>query len=241
MNFLKFLLLFLVLTSSCDLINYENGNGEINSEKRMLDSFTEIHLAGNYEIGLKQGPKSQVVIVTDNNLLKYIETEVDNGTLVIESSKRIKTDAGVKIYITYQHLVGIKSAGASIIKTENAIVSDRFNLEMPGAGLIEMEVDVSDLEITLAGAGMLKLKGKATDQIISLNGVGNLEAYELESRSCSITVSGMGGAEINVKENLDARVNGIGSIKYRGNPSTVNDNISGVGTIAPDTDQESSE
>lgn len=217
----------------CDTINYEHGNGEISSEKRLLDSFSEIQLTGSFEIGLKKGAKGQLIIVTDSNLLEFIDSEVINDVLIIENSKNINSEDGVKIYITYQSLDKIKSVGASMIKTENAIVSDRFQLEMPGAGIIDLEVEVTDLEVRLAGAGMIKLKGTATNQSVSLNGVGSLEAFELESKSCKVTVSGMGGAEINVKENLDARVNGIGSIKYKGSPGLVEDKISGVGTITP--------
>lgn len=236
------LITFIVIwTMACNIIDYEKGNGEISSEKRMLDKFSEIQLTGNYEIGLKKGPKGQLVVVTDSNLLEFIQSEVVNQVLIIESSKKIRSVDGIKIYITYQELEGIKSVGASVIKTENTIVSDRFELEIPGAGIIDMVVDVNDLEVILAGAGLVKLSGRAVNQSISLNGVGNLEAFDLESHSCKVTVSGMGGAEINVKENLTARVNGIGSIRYRGNPHTVNDKISGIGTISAVKEDDSSD
>jgi hypothetical protein len=218
---------------ACDFISYEKGNGEISSEKRMINTFTEIQLTGNYEIGLKKGPEGQLVLVTDGNLLEFIHSEVVNGVLIIENSKKIRSNDGIKIYITYQELAGIKSVGASIIKTENTIVANRFKMDIPGAGIIDLEVDVNDLEVTLTGAGLVKLKGRAVNQMVSLNGVGSLEAFDLESRSCKVTVSGMGKAEINVKENLNARVIGIGSIKYRGSPTTVDDKISGLGTIRP--------
>lgn len=228
------LLSFLViLTMACDFIPYEKGNGEISSEKRMINTFTEIQLTGNYEIGLKKGPKGQLVLVTDGNLLEFIHSEVVNGVLIIENSKKIRSKDGIKIYITYQELAGIKSVGASVIKTENTIVANRFEMDIPGAGIIDLEVDVNDLEVTLTGAGLVKLKGRAVNQMVSLNGVGSLEAFDLESRSCKVMVSGMGKAEIYVKENLYARIIGIGSIKYRGSPDTVDDKISGLGTIRP--------
>ena len=222
---------FVIFTTACNFIDFEKGNGEIISEKRMMDTFTEVQLMGNYEIRLRKGPKWQLVVVTDSNLLEFISSEVINGVLIIESNKKIRSEGGIKIYITYQELEAIKSVGASVIKTENTLVSDRFELEIPGAGLIDLEVDVNDLEITLAGAGLVKLKGSAENQSVSLNGVGSFEAFNLESRFCKVTVSGMGSAEINVKENLMARVNGIGSIRYRGNPYTIDDKIFGIGTI----------
>jgi len=228
------LIFFVILTTACNIIDFEKGNGEIGSEKRMLSTFSEIQLVGNYEIRLKNGLKGQLVIVTDNNLFEYIQSEVINDVLIIESTKKIHSKDGIKLYITYQQLAVLKSTGASILKTENTIVSDIFELEVPGAGIIDLEVDVNDLEITLAGAGMVKLRGQANNQNISLNGVGSYKAFDLKSNSCTINVRGMGGAEINVKENLNAYVNGVGSIKYRGNPHTVEDKVSGIGTIYAD-------
>lgn len=232
--------MILLILVGCDFIDYENGNGDISSEKRLVDNFTEIQLTGNYEIGLKKGPKGQVVIVTDSNLLQFIDTEVHNEVLIVESTRKIRSNEGIKIYVTYKELESLKSIGASTIKSESPIISDRFELEIPGASLVDLEVDVRDLEIMLAGAGSVKLKGRADNQTVSLRGVGNFEAFELESQSCEVTVSGMGGAEVNVKENLNARVNGVGSIKYRGNPNTVDDKVSGIGTIQAADSEESS-
>lgn len=228
---LSLIALSLLVICGCDFIDYEKGNGDIVSEKRPLEDFSEIQLTGTYEIGLKKGGHQQVVIVTDSNLMEFIDTEVEDGSLIVDFSKKISSEHGIKVYITYSELSKLKSIGASIIKTDGPIVSSLFELEAPGASLIDLEVDVTDLDVMLAGAGSVILKGRAENQTISLNGVGNLQAFDLESQSCKVTVSGMGGVEINVKENLVARVNGVGSIKYKGHPITVDDRVSGLGTI----------
>ncbi|GJM27762.1 MAG: DUF2807 domain-containing protein [Cyclobacteriaceae bacterium] len=225
--------MMLIVITGCHLIGIEKGNGEVNSEKRLTDHFSEIHLTGNYEIGLKNGPKSQVVIVTDDNLLEYIETEVENEVLVVTTSKKLHSEHGIKIFVTYEDLNKLISTGASMITAEGPIVSERLEINIPGASLIDLDVDVTDLEIMLAGAGSVKLRGRAANQHLSLNGVGNVEAFNLESQFCEVTVSGMGGAEVNVKENLYARVNGVGSISYKGNPGSVDEKVSGLGTIRP--------
>ena len=227
-----------LLFLSCDEVVKERGNGKIESEKRVLEGFDEINLAGNYEVGLKYGGQEQVVIVTDENLLPYIESSVENGVLVIEDRDRIKSDDGIKIFITYKEISRIRSAGASIVKSEDVITGDVFSLTVPGAGLVDLKLDVQDLEVDLAGAGLVKLSGKTNRQQISLKGVGSLEAFDLESNDCEVSVSGVGGAEVNVKENLNAVVRGIGGIKYKGDPKSVQDEISGIGTIKSAEDRE---
>ena len=84
--------------------------------------------------------------------------------------------------------------------------------------MVDLKLDVQDLEVDLAGAGLVKLSGKTDRQEIALKGVGSLEAFELESNVCEVSVSGVGGAEVYVKENLNAVVRGIGGIKYKGDP-----------------------
>lgn len=231
-NALLFTLL-LIYISGCQLIGIEKGNGQIDSHKRLVAFYNEVRLTGNFEIHLKPGPKSQVVIVTDDNLLDYIQTEVENELLEVTTDKKLQSDHGIKIFLTYEELNKITSIGASIIKTDGQIVSERFELEVPGASLVDLDLDVTDLEVMLAGAGSVKLKGKANNQELSLNGVGHVEAFDLESQWCQVTVSGMGEAEVNVKEILKARVNGVGSISYSGNPEKVDDKVSGLGTIRP--------
>jgi len=231
MRRLLVIILLPLLFLGCDEVVKERGNGKIESEKRVLEGFTEINLAGNYEVGLKHGAQEQVVIVTDENLLPYIESSVENGVLIIEDSERIKSADGIKIFITYDQISKIKSAGASVVKSEDVISSDVFSLMVPGAGLIDLKLDVEDLEVELAGAGLVKLSGRADSQHVTLKGVGSLEAFDLESNTCDVSVSGVGGAEVNVKENLTAVVRGIGGIKYKGDPKSVQDEVSGIGTI----------
>ena len=189
-------------------------------------------------MGLKRGAKEQIVIVTDENLLPYIESSVENGVLVIEDSERIKSEEGIKIFITFNEISKIRSAGASVVKSDDVIRGDYFSLTVPGAGLIDLKLDVKDLEVELAGAGLVKLSGIADRQEITLRGVGSLEAFDLESNVCEVSVSGVGGAEVNVKENLNAVVRGIGGIKYKGDPESVQDDVSGIGTIKSVSDQE---
>ncbi len=231
MNLYKNLLWILCLLWACGDVIYEEGNGQITSEKRMLDSFDEIRLSGNYEVGIKQGAQEQLVIVTDENLMKYIQSSVEDGILIIEDDQKIRSKDGIKLYITYQELTRLRSAGASVIKTDGPLRSELFHLEVPGAGMVDLDVDVDELEVELAGAGLVKLKGRADQQTVDLRGVGSLKAFELESKHCQVTVSGVGGAEVNVKENLKAVVKGIGGIQYLGDPAVISDQVSGIGTI----------
>ena len=87
------------------------------------------------------------------------------------------------------------------------------------------------LEAILSGAGVVRLAGEIKEQELNLTGAGKLEAFDLESKECKITVGGIGGAEIFVTDKLEARIEGIGGIEYAGNPQNIITEINGLGKI----------
>lgn len=225
------IVLFFLFLSACDTLQYKKGNGEIVVKTHYPDDFDEIVINGNYEIFLEKGNEPKVVINVDENLVEYIEVESFQGILSITSTKNIRSKEEIKIFITYRNIERISNSGASALFTESQLVSEKLNLTLSGAGMIEMDLDVSTLEINLLGAGYIRLKGSANNQVIRMTGAGGLDAYELESTDCDISISGVGGAKVNVSGTLIASVSGIGGIRYQGNPAHVNRKVSGIGQI----------
>ena len=77
----------------------------------------------------------------------------------------------------------------------------------------------------------IKLSGETTREEINLSGAGSLEAFELESSDCEVSISGIGGAEVDVKDRLVAKISGMGGIQYRGSPNEIRREVSGIGKI----------
>ncbi len=215
----------------CDYIVFERGNGDEDLITYAVDDFDEVFIGGNYDVFLEKGDRPKVVIETDENLFEYIQVEDRNGTLSISNSRKIMGSDGIRVFITFTELDRVVSSGASSIYSNSPLIMDRLRLSMSGAGMIDLEIETEDLEVRLSGAGIIHLEGKADKLKISLTGAGKLEAYDLESRDCDITISGVGGAEVYVTGKLDARVSGLGSISYIGNPEDIRQDVSGIGRI----------
>jgi hypothetical protein len=224
-------LLLISIFSGCDNIIYERGNGDTMMRTVSLDEFDEIFLNGNYEVFLDQGNDSKVVIKTDENLQDFIEVVERDRTLTIRNTQRIKGSDGIKIFITYEDLERLSSAGASSVYTTSPISGKSLELSMTGAGVMDLEVELRVLEVNLSGAGLISLEGKVHQQDISLTGAGSLEAFNLESEDCEISISGVGGAEINVTGYLVAKISGVGGIEFRGSPKDIRREVSGFGKI----------
>jgi hypothetical protein len=225
-------LALLPLLFACNRGNEIAGSGTIVQEQRPLESFSAITVEGNYEIVLRHGA-AELMIETDDNLLPYIETDVKRNTLRLSSKENIRGSDGVTIRISYPELENLTISGAAKITHEGTLSGRDLEIAVKGAAMLELDVDVRKVELNMDGASSLKLSGRANQLDAHLDGAGNLAAYELQVRDASIRLSGIGGAQVYVTDNLQARVSGVGNIRYRGNPQNIQRNISGVGSIKP--------
>lgn len=231
---LLIMLIGIALLTSCGHLRFKTGNGDIIMERFDVSDFDEIDVRGYYEVTLQPGAQEGVTIETDENLFDFIEVYVRRGRLIISSEESLKSDFGIKINVTYEQLETISSSGASVIKTDGTLTAQELKVDMSGAGMIEMDIESQVLDLVLSGAGMVKLSGVTDRQLLELSGAGSLDAYGLKSNECSVNLSGVGAAKVHVKDRLDATVSGIGGIKYRGNPKSVNKNVSGLGKVKRD-------
>jgi len=227
-----FVTAFLLLTFRCQYLEeFEKGNGEIVSERRSISDFYKLMIGGNFEVYLKEGDHTYVEINTDENLLSFIDTEVRNDVLVITQEKKLISKKKIKLIINYVNLKDIRVKGAALIKNEGYLQSEDLIIRMDGAGIIDLKIQSDNLDVVLSGAGIVKLAGETETQDLNLTGAGKLEALDLDSKECTISVGGLGGAEIFVTEKLDARIEGIGGIEYAGEPSEISTEINGLGKI----------
>jgi len=221
-----------LLVMQCEYLEeFEKGNGEIETEHRSVSDFERLKIGGNFEVLLKKGDNPAVRINTDENLLSLIDTEVHNRVLEITQQKKLISKKKIELIITYEDLNEVRVMGAALIKNEGYLQSENLEIRMDGAGIIDLKIQSDKLEVALSGAGMVKLAGEVNEQELDLTGAGKLEAFDLESRECKISVGGLGGAEIFVTEKLDARIEGIGSIEYAGDPENLVTEINGFGKI----------
>src|ERR1700744_4016447 len=80
--------LSLAMLSSCRL-NCVHGSGNKITETRKMSDFSKIEISGHYHVTLKQDSSNNVTVNTDDNLMKYIKTEMDGEKLKIYNKKNI--------------------------------------------------------------------------------------------------------------------------------------------------------
>jgi Putative auto-transporter adhesin, head GIN domain len=228
-----FTILFVAALSSCNMMS---GNGNVQKETRSTSNFTKVHSSGDADVEITPGDNCAVTVEDDANLLPYLETNVDNGTLYIHYRNGVSvSNDHAKIYITAPTLSEVTTSGVSNITVSGLLKnSDKISFNTRGAGNIVGEVDAPAVSVTISGAGSVKLQGRTKDFDCDISGVGHADCGDLESENTNVSVSGVGSAHVFASVHLSATVSGTGNVYYRGNPQNPEIHTSGVGSVSPE-------
>src|SRR6266498_321774 len=153
------------------------------------------------------------------------------------------------------HWVGIHGNGH--IKTDERPVSAFANIDIRGAFTVDWQSGVPSLSITTdenllpyvdsnVSGDTLHLRTREQIRpthgirvvILSptragarISGAVKLAANELQTKTSEISTTGASDAKVAVAETLKVVITGAGTVKYSGNPATIQKHISGAGSV----------
>jgi len=187
------------------------GSGDIETRNFDLKAFEAVELEGAMDIEIVFGDRQSVEVTLDDNLFDNLELDVGGKTLTVGWDESCDPDGDSVMKITMRKLKAVR---------------------IEGAGDIEIrDFDGDDFVYDLFGAGDLDIDGKVDELDITLNGAGDVEAKDLEAKHVKVQVNGVGDVEVTATESIDARVNGVGEIEYWGKPDKEKTRVGGIGEI----------
>lgn len=210
------------------------GSGNVVEETREVGAFSKIRLEGTGNLVVEQGESTSLRIEAEDNFMEYIDSEVEDDTLIIgwEEGTIPITSERIFYYVTVEDLEALTLSGAGNVEVA-ALETGALRINLNGTGDLDFDdLTAETLDVELSGAGSLSISGSVDEQEIDLNAAGDYDARALESRIAAVTINGVGSATVWVTEELIASINGAGSIRYLGDPD-VEPNINGVGNIEP--------
>jgi ribosomal protein S17 len=219
-----------VFSSSCN-IACKQGSGTTSTDNRKVSDFTKIEISGGYKVVLKQDSSLSVSVTVDDNLQKYVKTTVSGSTLRIENDGNICASGDAVVIVGVRNLEKIDGSGAVEIRSDGKLVTKDLDIDLSGAGKLNLDLDAANVHTEGSGATELTFKGQATSHSIELSGTGNVEALDFIVGSYNIETSGASESRINVLKSLIVKTSGASNIQYKGNPTTVKNHESGASTI----------
>lgn len=211
------------------------GNGKVTTVTRTTSDYDGISCAGSFDYVLVAGTEGKITIEGEENLLKYVVTEIKNNKLVVKTEKNInlKASAGknIKVTIPFTDIHEIALAGAGDLTNADPIRTSDLTISLAGSGDVLLTVETNHVKGNLAGSGDLTLKGNTNNLDANLAGSGNIHAFDLQANNTDISIAGSGDAEVVSTGNLRASIAGSGDITYKGNPKIEKSKVIGSGSI----------
>lgn len=205
------------------------GNGVMKTQERPVARFTAIALELPAQVELRLGESENLSVETDENLLPWVETAVENGTLYIRAAKRDTSIETRKLRVTVQarQIDQLAVAGSGTIRAD-ALRAPRLKLEIGGSGAIEVaRAEAGNVSAAIGGSGSIKLAGTARKLSVSIGGSGDVAAGKLQAEEVRVSIGGSGGAIVWARSSLDAAMAGSGDVKFYGDPTL---RVSAVGS-----------
>ena len=214
---MTFIAVFMVGCAKDDTVVNNNqiiGSGRLVTQDRSVGTFSGIQVTNFAKVIITQDAVEQLRIESDDNIIDHVLTSVNGDILVVGLGNGSYSNVTVNVYASMKAIKHLESVGTAEFSATNAIQTDSILCRITGAGTI-----------TLAGT--------ATFEQVEIIGAGSIHNFDLVAARCITTISGSGTIEVNVTSRLDAIIAGSGSIVYAGNPQSVQQSVSGMGSIRP--------
>jgi hypothetical protein len=210
-------------------------------EQRNLEPFTKLILEDVGKLYLTQSDSVHLEVEAEEDVLKLIRTEVENGQLRIQIKEpwldrvaRFFVDAWQNSPIVYRlsvvdleqiRIIGAGTINSGPLQVESVVV------DLSGAGRIEFEeLYAARCRVNISGAGKVKAVGEIVDQEIRITGAGKFYGLAMKCERCGVVLSGTGKAVVNVQDELKLNITGVGKVEYYGSPK-LSQRISGIGKV----------
>lgn len=199
------------------------GSGHQVTEKRQMGNYTSVDVSGSFRVVIKHDSSSTISITADDNLMRYIKTTVTDGGLriFISSHKNLCNTGEMTVHVPFRLLEGLRASDAAEIVSEGQMNAKDMFIHLSDGSRITLDLIASHVNTRANDASELRLTGKADSNDIRVSDGSHIYAYGFTAGSSMVQASDGSYGELNVLNSLDVRASDGASIKYHGNPASV--------------------
>jgi hypothetical protein len=228
----------LFFTGCSDICECFHGTGDVVSEERNLPLIQGVYLTSNVDLIVHVDSVRRMRVTAGENLVEGIETKVESGILQIRNTNKCnwvrKLDPKLEVEIWTDQLesIFIEDGNGDVTFTDT-LKGKIFRMDIFN-GLGNYHTKTNSEIITLAihnGPADIVSEGTADNLYMYHVGYGKMNCLLLESKNVYINNRGTNDIYTNALNILDAKIEYIGNIYYKGNPGTITQQITGTGKI----------
>ncbi len=209
------------------------GSGVASTLSKESEPFVGVESRGSVNIEIAQGEPGPLKITGDDNLLELVQTRVEDGVLIVETSESYSTQLGLTVSTSLPELKVVRLKGSGSVKGSGVFTGQELTVASRGSSEVELEAEYEKISLSVAGSGNIDLKGTCDELSVQLNGSGSLSARDMVcSETASVTSSGSGNCVVTVTGDLNAVLAGSGNVNHVGPARSVQKTISGSGSVS---------
>lgn len=246
MRFILSLTTILLMATSCLAQGRRvKGNGNRIEQTRKAEAYTGVRVSGGLDIEISDRQTGGIIVVADENMLDYIETEVESGTLRVKMKKGhqyLFNGKSPKVIVPNTGLIkDISASGGSDVYTDKTTLrgaelsincsggSDfsgdihvgKLDVVMSGGSDFKGTVEADVCHFNLSGGSDMAISGNAEICNASISGGSDMDAAGFTVKKYDFSASGGSDADINCSEALNVSAGGGSDITYKGNCTVV--------------------
>lgn len=232
------ILLAVVTTSSrCIDINMKDGvTGSKNYITRdfKVGNFNKLKLSTVADIVYTPSTdgSTSLELYGPDNIVELVNVEVKDNTLILNMKKKNIKKSNLKIKISSPTIQSLEMHGVGNFSIKEPFQTDNLTIRNSGVGDIKIEqITCANLDLVTEGVGNIRIIGKTDKATLISKGVGSIDADEFIASDVTTVSDGVGSISCHATQSIDAKVNGVGSISYYGNPAKKNTRKNGIGSI----------
>jgi len=201
-----------------------------------VPEFSQVKFEGAAHWVLIPSDTEKVEIETNNaEIFNYVEIDNYGDLLIINTVDKSRDITKLFRYVTirvyFKSINNIKLSGVGSVIMKDSNSAPEITATLKGTGSMTLAIDCNDFYGNMHGTGSMEVSGTAKKSQVRVEGVGGFNGAKLETQDTDVTVSGVGNAQVNASHDLTATINGVGSIRYNGDPKNKNFQSNGLGSI----------
>ena len=229
------------ICQNCDDIrdknSLENQTSNISTNQHQqifnVSDFTKIEINHAFEIEIIESNETSVTAIGSKEDIEKINIETDNNWLKIDYKNfnwdiksfnlfNLKDNSrAIKIQIKTPFINELNISGAVLAKA-NITHAEKLKIDLSGASKLNLATQkITDCIVDVSGASTLNLTGKCEFLAMEVSGASQIDASKFECDKVVAEASGASSIKVYVKDELDAEVSGVSSIKYKGDPKLI--------------------
>lgn len=215
----------LILTSCNANLNLGDGidgSGNVVTEKRTIDvPFTKIDASTGVEVIVEQSATTEVEVEVDDNLIEYIVTKVENGTLIVKIDGNINTMESAIVRVSTKTIEGLESSSGATIRSKSTLKGTNLALKSSSGSTINADLEYEKVNCESTSGSEIKVSGKTLTLETKSSSGSEIEAQELAANEIFSQSTSGSNTTVNPIVLLNAKASSGSSIDYIKEPKKV--------------------